>query len=139
MKLETRAGVAVMVALAAAAGCAFILISLGRLNLLVPLGLVTVLFVTAAVIVWIVGDIRTERAFKQIRKEAPRRKPLWKYAAILAPPSLTAAVYVAFPTYGGLVWSAFFVFCAVALVWTQLSRRWMSRDSDVERHLSDRP
>jgi hypothetical protein len=119
MRFETWSVLTIIIALVLAA----IAVAAFPVERVLPVFIVALVVVFVASISWVVGYVRTERAFARIQTEPSPRQPLWKYVAPLGAGLLTGVMYVLFPQYGRWIWSAFFVAGVLAFIWVLVRRR----------------
>jgi O-antigen/teichoic acid export membrane protein len=119
MRFETWSVLTIIIALVLAA----IAVAAFPIERVLPVFIVALVVVFVASISWVVGYVRTEKAFARIQSETSPRQPLWKYVAPLGAGLLTGAKYVLFPQYGRWIWSAFSVAGILAFIWVQVRRR----------------
>jgi len=119
MNFETWSVLAIIIALVLAA----IAVAALPVERSLPVFIAALVVVFVASISWVVGYVRTERAFAQIHAEPSPPQPLWKYVAPLGAGLLAGLMYVLFPQYGRLIWSALFVAGVLAFFRVQVRRR----------------
>jgi cobalamin synthase len=119
LRFETWSVLTIIIALVLAA----IAVAAFPVERVLPVFIVALVVVFVASISWVVGYMRTERAFAQIHAEPSPPQPLWKYIAPLVAGLLAGLMYALFPQYGRLIWSAFFVAGVLAFFWVQVRRR----------------